>query len=165
MEFEQKLRETASRQVSVLEMVLYLAVGGLLIVAAVVGMFEAATVLWHGIVTGTTASSGLLALDQLLLVLMLVEILDTVRVSIRTHTLTMVPFLVVGLIASIRRVLVITVQAARLTEQGQALTSDHSRAFYDSMIELGVLAVLILVFVLSIARLRPISPGDGTSAG
>ena len=51
-------------------------------------------------------------LDQLLVVLMLVEILHTVRISIRSHILVTEPFLVVGLIASIRRILVITLEAA-----------------------------------------------------
>ncbi|PYT32499.1 MAG: hypothetical protein DMG57_01545 [Acidobacteria bacterium] len=37
---------------------------------------------------------------------MLVEILHTVRISIRSHNLVTVPFLVVGLIASIRRMFV-----------------------------------------------------------
>lgn len=45
----------------------------------------------------------MLALDQLLLVLMMVEILHTVRISIRTQALTVIPFLIVGLIATIRR--------------------------------------------------------------
>lgn len=37
---------------------------------------------------------------------MIVELLHTVRISIQSQALTMEPFLVVGLIASIRRVLV-----------------------------------------------------------
>ena len=58
---------------------------------------------------------GVLVLDQLLLVLMLVELLHTVRISVRSEALIMEPFLTVGLIASIRRVLVITMQAAQET--------------------------------------------------
>ena len=49
---------------------------------------------------------------------MLVEILHTVRISIRSHVLVTEPFLIVGLIASIRRVLVITLEAATLTKEG-----------------------------------------------
>ena len=51
---------------------------------------------------------GVQVLDQLLFVLVLVEILHTVRISIRAHEILIEPFLIVGLIASIRRVLVIT---------------------------------------------------------
>ncbi len=162
MAFEHRLRTTVAQHVSVMETVLYVAVGTLLIVAATLGVFQAGAGLWRGITGGTTGNSGLLALDQLLLVLMLVEILHTVRISIRTQTLTMVPFLIVGLIATIRRVLVITVHAARLAEQGHTMTSDQVISFRDSMIELGVLAVLILVFVLSIARLSSVPPPEDT---
>ena len=67
----------------------------------------------------------------------------------------MEPFLIVGLIASIRRVLVITMQAAKMTEQGQPQAADAvSAAFRNTMVELGLLAFLILVFVFAIYLLR-----------
>lgn len=155
LEMEQKLRASVSEHANLLEMILYAAVGVLLAVAAVLVLFQAGAALWNGIAGGKTASFALSALDQLLLVLMLVEILHTVRISIRTHKLTTVPFLIVGLIASIRRVLVITMQAAaaKLAESGRTGAADEASAFRDSMIELGVLALLISVFVWSIARL------------
>ncbi len=153
MPLEQKLRANVSRDISLLETLLYIAVGFLLIVAAVAGVFQAGVALWNGITVG----SGLLALDQLLLVLMMIEILHTVRISINTQTLTMVPFLIVGLIASIRRVLVITMQAARMAQDAHVTPADQAIAFRNSMIELGVLCVLILVFVFSISRLRTVS--------
>lgn len=59
--------------------------------------------------TGTAAIFVLI--DRLLLVLMLVELLHTVRISIRSHSLFVEPFLVIGLIAIIRRTLVLTLQA------------------------------------------------------
>jgi uncharacterized membrane protein (DUF373 family) len=49
-------------------------------------------------------------LDRTLLMLMFTEILYTVRLSIKEHTLYCEPFLIVGLIAAIRRVLVISVE-------------------------------------------------------
>src|SRR5579885_1126222 len=80
--FENKLRATVSQHTSLLETMLYVAVGALLVAAAIVGVFQAGVGLWHAISAGEMANSGLLALDQLLLVLMLVEILHTVRISI-----------------------------------------------------------------------------------
>jgi uncharacterized membrane protein (DUF373 family) len=44
-------------------------------------------------------------LDKTLLILMIIEILYTVRVSYKEHTLSAEPFLTVGLIAAIRRIL------------------------------------------------------------
>ena len=93
------------------------------------------------------------AIDRMLLVLMIVEILHTVGVSFRSHSLTAEPFLVVGLIASIRRMLVITLessqvgQASRLAPDGRVLQN-------AGMLELIVLGFLILVMVISIFLLR-----------
>lgn len=139
MALEEKLRTGVSDQVALLETILYLCVALLLCVAAALGLVGAATALWQGFVAG---NNGVFALDQMLLVLMLIEILHTVRISIKTHTLTVVPFLIVGLIATIRRILVIGMQASRL--------ADHEGPFRNSMIEMGLLGVLILVFVFSI---------------
>jgi hypothetical protein len=85
---------------------------------------------------------------------MLVEILHTVRISIRSHVLVTEPFLVVGLIASIRRILVITLEAATLTKEGAWATEGASDIFHSSMIELGLLGLLVLVLVISITLLR-----------
>jgi hypothetical protein len=82
-----------------------------------------------------------------------VEILHTVRISIRSHTLVTEPFLVVGLIASIRRILVITLEAATLTKEGK-WSPEGAKIFHASMIELGLLSVLVFVLVYSITLLR-----------
>ena len=47
-------------------------------------------------------------LDDTLLVFMVVELLHTVRVTLRDHALAAEPFLVVGLIAGVRRILILT---------------------------------------------------------
>src|SRR6202166_1213469 len=108
---------------------------------------------WHQWMVVTDTDLVLRVLDQLLVVLMLVEILHTVRISIRSHTLVTEPFLVVGLIASIRRMLVITLEAAALTKEGK-WTPEGATIFRASMIELGLLGVLIFVLVYSITLLR-----------
>jgi len=64
------------------------------------------------------AAQTLKVLNQLLIVLMLVEILHTVRISIRAHVLVTEPFLVVALIASIRRILVIPWKQPLLPKKG-----------------------------------------------
>src|ERR1700686_1372496 len=109
---------------------------------------------WHQWMVVTDTALVLRVLDQLLVVLMLVEILHTVRISIRSHTLVTEPFLVVGLIASIRRMLVITLEAAALTKEGKWTTPEGATIFRASMIELGLLGVLIFVLVYSITLLR-----------
>ena len=114
---------------------------GALAAAAAVTLFEAASALWGGFAGHTWEDSVPRSLDQLLLVLMLIEILHTVRISIQSQSLSMEPFLIVGLIASIRRSLVITLQAAKMTDSAHGGSMDQ-KAFQNSMIELGVLAGL-----------------------
>ena len=84
------------------EVTIYHIVGVLLAITAAAAIVSAAHMLWIGFAHWTLATETLRVLDQLLIVLMVVEILHTVRISIRSHIfLAMEPFLVVGLIASI----------------------------------------------------------------
>lgn len=78
---------------------------------------------------------------------MIVEILYTVQVSFREHALVPEPFLIVGLIAVIRRLLVLSAESAKLLEQGQV-------AFRSAMVELALLTVTIVALVASLLMLR-----------
>jgi hypothetical protein len=106
------------------------------------------------------ATQTLRVLNELLIVLMLAEILHTVRISIRSHVLVTEPFLVVGLIASIRRILVISLEMATLDKEA-AWTNASAIAFRNSMIELGLLSLLVLILVFSITLLRRYPPAAG----
>jgi uncharacterized membrane protein (DUF373 family) len=153
--FVDKLRDKASESLHVVEAFLYIAVGVLLAAGAVGGVIQAGTLMWRSETGKAFADYGVGVLDQLLLVLMLIELLHTVRISVRSERLIMEPFLIVGLIASIRRVLVITMQAAKMTEQGQPQAGDApSAAFRNTMVELGLLGFLTLIFVFAIYLLR-----------
>ena len=152
---EDKLREKSSEYLHVIEAFLYIIVGALLSALAVGGVIQAVAVLWQSALGKAATDYNLRVLDQLLLILMLVELLHTVRISVRSQTLMTEPFLIVGLIASIRRVLVITMQAAKMTDQAQPQAGDAaSPAFRNTMIELGLLGFLVLVFVFAIYLLR-----------
>jgi len=156
---EDKLREKSSEYLHFIEAFLYVVVGALLSALAVAGVIQAVAVLWQSALGKAAADYNLHVLDQLLLILMLVELLHTVRISVRSQTLMMEPFLIVGLIASIRRVLVITMQAAKMTDQAQSQAGDAGAAvFRNTMVELGVLGFLVLVFVFAIYLLRRSSP-------
>lgn len=132
---------------------LYVALAILLGVTSLLALAGAAFTLWSGLGDWTGTSSVFVVIDRLLVVLMLVEILHTVHVSVRSGALTCEPFLVVGLIASIRRILVITLETSQVTQHGD-MSDNGERLFRTSMIELGVLGVLILVMVVSIYLLR-----------
>jgi uncharacterized membrane protein (DUF373 family) len=134
------------------EVLIYGVMGVLLFITALAAAVSAGSILWADIRTWTLATGTLGVLDQLLLVLMLVELLHTVSISIRSHILVTEPFLVVGLIASIRRILVITLQAVSITK-GE-WTAENATLFRASMYELALLGVLILILVISITMLR-----------
>jgi len=157
---EDKLRRHFDYYLGKTEIVIYSILAVLLAVTAFVTIATAGQILWVGLSRWTVAAQTLRVLNQLLIVLMLVEILHTVRISIRSHVLVTEPFLVVGLIASIRRILVITLEAATLTKEGAWATEGANGIFHSSMIELGLLGVLVLVLVASITLLRRYAPAS-----
>ena len=92
-------------------------------------------------------------LDRILLIIIFVEVLYTVQVSFRQHVLQPGPFLVVGLIAVTRRILVLTAELPKMVKESGPV-------FYNAMIELGLLTVLIMALVISLHFLRPKDPNS-----
>jgi uncharacterized membrane protein (DUF373 family) len=136
-----------------IETVIYSVLGLLMAAAGVLAILGALPLFVEGIkdISGTTAILQLI--DRLLLVLMLVELLHTVRISIRSHSLVIEPFLIIGLIAIIRRILVVILHSEKFS--GDALwTPDVEAHFRASMIEAGVLALLVAVLIASIFVVR-----------
>src|SRR5262249_22477332 len=113
---------------------------GALLVYAVVGVARS-------IAAGTFDVDIIDALDRLLLILLVVELLYTVQVSFREHTVVPEPFLLIGLIAVIRRVLVVTAEIGRASAQAPETVT-------PLIWELGVLAVLVLAISLALGILR-----------
>lgn len=86
-------------------------------------------------------------LDRVLLALMIAEIIYTVARFSREGHLEAEPFLVVGLIAAVRRILVITAEST----VEMSLDSAH---FLAVLAELGLLSVAIVFFALAIFLIR-----------
>lgn len=85
-------------------------------------------------------------LSILLLVFVFVELLGAVRVTIRERRLVAEPFLLVGIIASIKEIVVVA-GAERPEDEGL-------EAFAEAMIEVGALALVILILSISSLLLR-----------
>jgi hypothetical protein len=85
-------------------------------------------------------------LNTVLLVMMTMEIVYTVAISLESHTLNAEPFLIIGMIAGIRRMLVIT---ATSTEQ-----EAHPEQFHNTLVELGLLAAMVVALAGAIWILR-----------
>src|SRR5438552_1419173 len=154
---EESLRERFDRYFGRVEVGIYSTLALLLSVTVIAGIASAGKLLWDALSGWTLATQTLRVLNELLVVLMLVEILHTVRISIRSHVLVTEPFLVVGLIASIRRVLVISLEMATLTKEASWSNQGES-IFRSSMLELGLLGLLVFVLVFSITLVRRYPP-------
>jgi uncharacterized membrane protein (DUF373 family) len=151
------LRRRTSAILEVTEQVIYGLLALLLAATALVAIASAAKTLL-GALRGDMSLEVSQALNALILVLMAVEILNTVRISIRAHALLLEPFLVVGIIASIRRILMITLDAAALTKNGRWSSPGAEPVFRAAMLELGLLGVLVLVLAFAIVLLRRHAP-------
>ncbi|MBN2341116.1 MAG: hypothetical protein JXR45_06480 [Deltaproteobacteria bacterium] len=138
-----KFRERIDQIFKYCEDVIYVTIGVVLLVTSAVLLIFTFPVIVSHIGDSDYVAATLHVLDRILLVIMFIEILYTVRVSLISHSLCAEPFLIVGLIAAIRRILVITVEGAHVLEK-----------FTYHMIESGVLGGLCITFVVSIVLLR-----------
>lgn len=125
----------------------YVALGLLLAVSAIALVVHGGIDLVRAVLEGVSVGAIVTLLDRILLALMVVELLYTVQVSFKEHALVPEPFLLVALIASVRRILVITAEFG-------AQTRPPDQLFRHVMWELTLLTVLILVLVASVVVLR-----------
>jgi uncharacterized membrane protein (DUF373 family) len=145
------VRDRISNVFTRIEDITYIGLGVLLAAGALILLGAAAWFLFNSIFSGDIRELIVDLLDQILLILMVLEILYTVQVSFREHVLSPEPFLVVGLIAAVRRILIITAEFSKPAEVMEA-------AFRNAMMELGLLTLLILSLVFSLyflTRQRP----------
>ena len=154
---EENLRSRTFDYLSLIEGAIYILLGILLSATALLGLFGAAHLLWLGIRDWSGTYEIFQLMDRVLFVLMLVEILHTVRISIRSHMLVVEPFLIVGLIATIRRMLVLTLQVENFTTSEKWMHGGQ-QLFRASMIELTVLAFMVGILVMSILGMRKTRP-------
>lgn len=133
----------------------YAALGVLLALSAVFLLVASLIAFGRDAVGGQANQALVDLLDRLLLALMIVELLYTVRVHFREDRLAPEPFLIIGLIATLRRILIVTAQFSGLTERAH---------FREAMVELGLLTVMVLALVVSLRLLRvqkSTLPADG----
>jgi len=148
---EEGARTLVARAFTWVEDVVYVGLGTLLAASALLLLGTGAVTFAREVAGGMLAGAVIHLLDRLLLTLMIVELLYTVQVSFREHTLVPEPFLIVGMVAATRRILVLTAEFSELPNRGEA-------AFRTSMIELGVLSLMIVAFVASLLMLRNRNP-------
>jgi uncharacterized membrane protein (DUF373 family) len=141
------LRERVAQGFTQVEDILYVGIGVVLAAGAVGLLINAALTFARTVASGGIGGGIVGMLDQLLLILMMIEILYTVQVSFREHVLVPEPFVLVAMIAAVRRILVLTAEFGKLMEQGEPV-------FRYAMIELGLLTAMTGVMVACLVGLR-----------
>ena len=128
------------------EVWIYLLIGVLLVVAA--GLTLAGTVadVVRGSRSRDVSDLGVFLLERILLIFIIAELLYTLRLVDFGGRILVEPFLFIGLIAVVRRILVITAEA----EAGGTSTRDVT----GFLVEIGALGVLTLALAVSIHLLR-----------
>jgi len=142
-------RERVARAFSVVEDIVYIGLGVLLAGSSLILLGSGIINFGQNLIAGSLGTNIVALLDRILSILLVVELLYTVQVSFREHILAPEPFLLVGLIAAIRRVLVLTAELAQVKDQPQEI-------FRYFIVELGVLTLLIVTLAISLVLLRKV---------
>ena len=150
-----------NRVLVVVEDVIYVSIAALLALAAGVVLVQSALELVKG--TQESDPNALVGLlDSLLLVFIFVELLYAVRTTLKERQIVAEPFLVAGILASIKEIIVLSVTAAdEYIDQG----AEFARA----MVEIGLLAVTVVLLSATAVLLRkkenePEETGTGASS-
>jgi uncharacterized membrane protein (DUF373 family) len=143
---------TLQRGINSAEHWIYVVVALFLVVAA--GLTVLATVrdLIEGSESRAVADTSVFVLERVLLMFIIAELLYTLRLVDFGGRILVEPFLFIGLIAVVRRILVVTAEAE--TREGREAT-------IDLLIQLGALGALSLVLAASIYFLRGPRPPRG----
>ena len=124
----------------VIERIAYFAIALALSVPIVMLVFSAAISMLEVSEVGVL-ETALTVLDRVLLAFIFVELIDTVRVTVRERGIFIAePFLLVGLIAVVRRILLLTAEIERASAE----------EFQNMLIELGVMTGLVIVLTVAL---------------
>lgn len=138
----------AAKLLGTSESVVLLLIGVALVLVAVLllysSMYDLNEAVHHG--PGEIENKVIRILNTVLLVMMTMEIVYTVAISLESHTLKAEPFLIIGVIAGIRRVLVITATSTEVEA--------HPEQFHNMLLELGLLAATVVALAGAIWILR-----------
>ncbi len=97
----------------------------------------------------------LVLMNELLLVVILLELYRTIINFLKSRTISLEPFLHIGIIASVRRLLTI---GAEMTLQAGITADQYNQYLLDQLVNVGV--ILALVFALFLYRVRVTKADD-----
>ena len=134
------------------ESLIYIVVAALLLVGAAFTLVGTVRDLIEGSKSRAVSDTGVFVMERVLLLFIIAELLYTLRLIDFGGRILVEPFLFIGLIAVVRRILVITAEA-----EGQ-----QGHGAHDFVIQIAALGGLALVLALSIFLLRrgPAPPAE-----
>jgi uncharacterized membrane protein (DUF373 family) len=142
---EHQVRDATADVFGFVEDGLYVAVAVALTIAGIVLLGYSLYTFLANFGDGALTDNILELLDNLLLVFIVTEIIHTVRAVIDEKVLLAEPFLIVGIVAAIRRLIVVGAEAKELVGKPE---------FTDVLFEIGVLAGAVILLTASIFLLR-----------
>lgn len=152
---ENEARANLSRGFGFVEDAFYVVVASTLTVAGFL-LFGYSIYSFISHASDLSMSANLLELlDNLLLVFIFTELIHTIRTVINEKVLIAEPFLIVGIVAGIRRLIVLSASIKDLIGTPE---------FSDAMLELGILSVGILLLTLAVFLLRHTTHSEPRSA-
>lgn len=130
----------ARRTFIVADDVIHIVVAAMLVAAAVLMIWFALKNFRH-----LSIASILLVVNDALFVLIIAEVLWTIIRYLRREQFSLAPFLFIGIISSLRRILFIDAQMA---------IGESERSFYENLMELGAHVAIIFVLVVAYFLVR-----------
>jgi uncharacterized membrane protein (DUF373 family) len=142
---EEDRQRFADRALGFLEDIVYWAIAVVLVIGSI-ALLVAQFNTMLGLRSAPASTVMLEVLDGLLLIFIFVELLYAVRSCLRSREIVAEPFLIVGILACIKEIVVLSVEAAKLLEQGPQ--------FSRAIVQVAVLGVVVLVLALAAYVLR-----------
>jgi hypothetical protein len=136
-----------------MERLLYILVAVLILIATAVVIFDGAKALVGLFQHSREFTHGILkVMDRFLLALMFLEILHTVQIVFgeEHHLACVEPFLMVGIIASVRRLLLLSFEISHAAQ----VPLERLRYFLFELLIIGVLIFLLVIAVIFLRRHR-----------
>ncbi|HEY0126624.1 MAG TPA: phosphate-starvation-inducible PsiE family protein [Blastococcus sp.] len=146
-----------TRLLELAENVIYAGISTFLVGTALICLALAGKTSW-GLLSDFSEQPVLDLLDILLLVFIVVELLFAVRSTVQKRELLAEPFLLVGIIASIKEIVVLSVESAKEVGNGAE--------FDDRITEIAVLGVLVLLLGATswLLRRKEREPDEGENS-
>lgn len=127
-----------------------------LVLIGTIGLvFYSTALVFSDTVEAGTLQTAFTVLERVLLIFIFAELLGTVGTIVREHEVTAEPFLLIGLIAVVRRILTVTVEIEQ---------SVGTQEFGDLVLELGVLTALVISLAVALYITRRVNRPQGPAS-